>query len=198
MDLINILAILLSPLIAVQVTQWINKLKAAKDRKIKVFSDLMATRGTALSPKHVEALNRIDIEYYGVNKVTTSWKIYMDHLDHVQNILSEDEADWKSWGAKREELLTSLLGEMANHLKYKFDPVQLKRGHYNPTGYVNFEAEQQIIRKGLVELFQNKKPLPIWAIVANPPPSVNEPKLAQEAIEKKQENTNSNGKIIEE
>lgn len=65
-EIITISAILLSPFLAVQATVWLNKKTEEKNRKMGIFRDLMATRATALSPKHVEALNRIEIEFYEI------------------------------------------------------------------------------------------------------------------------------------
>ena len=64
MEWLTLLAILLSPLIAVQVTERLNNSKEAKNRRIMIFGSLMATRATAMNPMHVEALNRIDIEFH--------------------------------------------------------------------------------------------------------------------------------------
>ncbi|MDP2815120.1 MAG: hypothetical protein Q8O19_00395, partial [Rectinemataceae bacterium] len=50
-------------------------------RKMHVFSTLMATRATTLSPLHVEALNRIDIEFYKDRKVKDAWKALLDGFE---------------------------------------------------------------------------------------------------------------------
>jgi len=62
-DLAIVFAALLSPLIAVQVTEWIRRSQEARKRKLHVFRTLMSTRAASLAPTHVEALNLIDIEF---------------------------------------------------------------------------------------------------------------------------------------
>ncbi|MFX6755224.1 DUF6680 family protein, partial [Acinetobacter baumannii] len=59
-DILMIIAVLLSPVIAVQVTRYLDNKKEARERQLWVFKTLMATRALSLSPHHVEALNRID------------------------------------------------------------------------------------------------------------------------------------------
>jgi len=104
-NILTILAILISPLIAVQVTELLNKIKLNRQRKLDIFKDLMATRAAGLSPTHVGALNRIDIEFYGVSEVSEAWKEYHDHLGLSVNIETEDTDGWRSWTDKKEDLL---------------------------------------------------------------------------------------------
>lgn len=128
----------------------------------------MTTRGTGLSPTHVQALNMIDIEFHGKDKesndVVEAWKLYHDHLfDRVI------DTDLKAWIIKKEDLLIELLHKMALYLGYAFDKVLIKRGHYYPRGYGEIEEEQMIIRQGLVKLFQKKDSLPVIAWVVPVP-----------------------------
>lgn len=166
---INIIAILLSPLIAVQITQYLNSKKEAKNRKIDVFGRLMATRATGLSPIHIESLNRIDIEFYSkkneYKKVLDAWKIYHDHLNDPTMKGNDDEFDWKSWNKKSPDLLTNLLYEMSQALGYNFDKVTIMRGHYFPKGLGEIEDDQTIIRKGLTDIFSGKKAFPVFGAV---------------------------------
>ena len=80
-DLLMVLAVLLSPLIAVQVTRYLDNKKEARERQLWIFKTLMATRASSLSPHHVEALNRIDLEFKAQTKkdkdVIEAWKVYL-------------------------------------------------------------------------------------------------------------------------
>jgi hypothetical protein len=176
-SILTIAAIIVAPFLAVYASEWLNERKETQKRKLEILRDLMATRGTGLSPKHVEALNKIDIEFYDVNEVTQAWRIYRDHLTQAQQIKTEDEEGWKIWVSKKEDLLTELLNKMAIYLKYKFDVVQIKRGHYYPQAFANIETEQQIIRRGLVEVFVNKRPFPIFAWITQAPPPAKDNQL---------------------
>ena len=182
--ILMILAILLAPVVAIQVSVWLDKRREAEKRKLDIFRSLMATRLTPTYPQHVEALNRIDIEFYGKSKklrgVQEAWKVYHDHLGAGQPAeLGLEEKDsgkkekldkeWKDWTSKKEELLTDLLYEMAKYFGYTFDKVHIKRGHYIPRLYGDIEMEQMIIRKGLVRILEHKAVFPIFAFVAEAP-----------------------------
>ena len=84
-SILTIVAILVAPFLAVQASEKLSENKEIKKRKLDIFRDLMATRATGLSPKHVEALNKIDVEFYGKDKkskdVIVAWKEYHDHLN---------------------------------------------------------------------------------------------------------------------
>jgi hypothetical protein len=51
------IAVLLSPIIALEVQKRLDDRRVSNDRKMAIFRKLMTTRATQLSPAHVEALN---------------------------------------------------------------------------------------------------------------------------------------------
>ena len=156
--LYSVLAVVLSPVLALCLTVWWNNKQEAKKRKIDIFRVLMATRAEGLSRLHVEALNKIDIEFYGDESVIGSWKLYLNHLNNYNND--------KAWQDKRADLLIDLLFQMAHSLGYKFNKADIKRDFYRPQAYIDLEADQRIIRKGLVDIFQKKELFPIFAVVS--------------------------------
>ncbi len=167
-DVAVIIAIILAPIFAVQVQKIIEKLKDNRARKMKIFSTLMSTRATPLSPYHVEALNRIDIEYYKNKDVVDTWKLLHDNFaNYPKDPKAKDfETRLSSCAEKSNDLLTDLLYEMSKSLNYKFDKVLLKRGCYIPKGHGDMELEQNIIRSGLVNLLCGHSPLPIKILEA--------------------------------
>lgn len=74
-----IIAVLVGPIIAVQLTRYRDNLK---ERKLAIFKVLMATRAYNVSWTHVEALNRIDLEFDHNNRkekaVIAAWKEYIE------------------------------------------------------------------------------------------------------------------------
>ena len=62
-DGLIVLATALSPVIAVQVTRYLDDRTEERGRKLRVFKTLMATRAYNIDPAHVEALNTIDLEF---------------------------------------------------------------------------------------------------------------------------------------
>ena len=156
---ITIGAVIISPLLAVQIQRWLDASREKRNRREEVFHTLMATRAAKLSAEHVSSLNRIDIEWFGSrifgihrrsraeNEVIDSWKQYLDHL----NTPMESMGGLQVWSAKGDELFTDLLYVISKSLGYNFDKVTLKRGVYSPVGHGTLFLEQEQIRKGCAE-----------------------------------------------
>lgn len=152
-DWLMILAVLAAPLVAVQVQKWLERYRDGRERKVRIFKVLMATRATGLSTDHVQALNLIDLEFVGgkFRKTRERWKEYLDHLG---NFPRDDEKLLPLWSDKKADLLVELLIEMGNALGYQFDAVNIKKGAYLPEGYTRIEQEQSLLRqRGLQVLF---------------------------------------------
>jgi hypothetical protein len=60
-NIIMIAAVLLGPVVAVQVSTLLESRRERRRRQLGVFRTLMTTRALATSPLHVEALNMIDV-----------------------------------------------------------------------------------------------------------------------------------------
>jgi len=170
---IYVISVLVSPLLAVQATMWLQRKRETRERKLDIFKTLMRTRASALAPDHVQALNMIDVEFYGDAKRTGSvlraWKAYVDHLN-------TPAATIEIWGARREELFIDLLDAMARHLRFDFDKTDIRKTSYFPTGYGDQEFQTNRIRAGLVELLEQRRTLPVTAYPpAAPPPAAPAP-----------------------
>lgn len=61
-DWLLIVSTILGPILAVQVQKWLELWREKRDRKLKIFYNLMATRAARVSERHVEALNSIQLE----------------------------------------------------------------------------------------------------------------------------------------
>ncbi|AIL60302.1 hypothetical protein PSAKL28_10760 [Pseudomonas alkylphenolica] len=157
-DWLIILATLLSPVIAVQVTRYLDERNEIRGRKLSIFKTLMATRAYTISWAHVEALNRIDLEFVKSQKkekaVVEAWKEYHD-------LLNNDKLSPEQWATKRIELLVELLHKMAIVLDYDFDKTHIKNSSYAPRIHSDTEAQQEAIRKGVIDVLAGNRPLPM-------------------------------------
>ena len=146
-----IAAVLLAPFIAVHVQKRLEHFKEDRERKLRVFKTLMATRAATISGDHVQALNMIDLVFLGnkYNKVTAAWKSYLDHLGSYPKENKEAQAVWAD---KRVDLLAKLLSEMGASLGYSFDDVHIKKSIYAPEAHAQTEDEYLLIRRGLIRL----------------------------------------------
>lgn len=130
----------------------------------------MSTRAQKLHRDHVQALNMIDIEFYGrkipliktkyqtgkEQAVTHAWKSYNNHLNKAN-----EYPDINIWISKSEDLFTELLYAIAQAMNYDFDKVQLQRDCYRPIAHGDLETTQANILKGLEQILSGKSSLPM-------------------------------------
>jgi hypothetical protein len=166
-----ITAVVLGPILAVQVQKFIEKWNEARGRKLGIFKTLMATRGARLSPQHVQALNMIDLEFSSDNPkektVLDAWKTYLEHLYNVPRDSQDPNYQTKFtlWDSKSSEYLIALLSAMGKSAGFVFDEVQLKKGAYTPQGYIDLETENSLIRRGTLDILYGRRPLQVKEVV---------------------------------
>jgi hypothetical protein len=157
-DILMILATALSPVIAVQVTRYLDEKKEERGRKLRVYKTLMATRAYNISPAHVEALNSIDLEFSAKRPLEKAvldvWQQYLDHL-------GQSQMEPNQWNLRRVDLLVDLLYAMGKAVNYDFNKTQIKNGTYSPTAHGRIEDEQSRIRAMTLELLEGKRELPM-------------------------------------
>lgn len=162
-DWLTVLAILVAPIVALQIQKYIEDRKEVKERKMQIFRTLMATRANRLNLNHIEALNMIDIEFFKNEKVKEKWKLLLDNFVNYPQDLNEKNYELRlsSCAEKSDALFVDLLFEMAKSLDYKFDEVHLKRNIYVPKGQVDTIKGIEFIRSAFVEVLSGKRPIPI-------------------------------------
>jgi hypothetical protein len=157
-DWLTISVIFIGPIFAVQLTRFLDDQKEVRARKLEIFKTLMATRAYGVSWTHVEALNRIDLEFDRANKrekeVIDAWKEYLDLLGNTA--ISPEQ-----WDVRRVELYVELLHKMAKVLNYDFDKTHIKNSSYSPRAHRETEEQLVTIRKDLIEMLEGKRPLPM-------------------------------------
>lgn len=161
-----ILATIAGPILAVQAQKFVERVRETRQRKLRLFYSLMATRAARVSPEHVQALNMIDLEFYGrtvfgvrlqnrkEKAVLESWRVYLDHLNQP---FADDTL--RMWSARGDELFSDLLYKMSLSLTYNFDQVQIKRGIYQPRAHGEQEYAQLAIRDNLAKILSGNQPL---------------------------------------
>lgn len=155
---ISILAIITGPTAALLIGKYIEERRAKRNRKIRIFQDLMANRASRLSPAWVQALNGIETEFYGETKVIEAWRVVLDHLYSGD---ANDEKKVDQWVSALTDSGNDLLYEMAESLGYHFDRVTIKRNAYNPRAWGEVELENHAVRKKFLELLDGKRRLPV-------------------------------------
>ncbi len=171
MEWFTILAILVSPFLAVYAQSLIEENKEKRNRKIWIFKTLMSTRATPLDVNHVQALNMILLEFSEKNKkekkVLDSWKVLMDNFGEDTTPPTDPsqqaayEAKMERWGTANVENLVDLLKVMSETLGYSYDKIQLKKGVYYPKGHGEIEEELKVLRLLLLDLLAGHKSLKV-------------------------------------
>jgi hypothetical protein len=136
-----VIATFCGPIAAVQAQKIVENITQKRRDKREVFAALMYTRDTRLSVEHIQALNRIDLAFYGDDTVLEAWRAYLDVL--MEN---PTEDNWPYVVGKRDERFLRLLFSMSKLLRYKFTETEIKNSSYRP----NAHREQEQIQLKLV------------------------------------------------
>lgn len=166
---LTIAAILFGPITALMMQRVLDHLRERRQRRLAVFRTLMATRGNTVSTLHVEALNQIDVEFYGSwwpshKKVVAAWRALRNQLND-SSTFGEDAA---AWNRKVLELRVSLLHEMGRAVGYEFEQDDIQRNIYVPGAHGDLERDQLLIRKGVIELLTGNRALSTFAWLMPP------------------------------
>jgi hypothetical protein len=164
-------ATVLGPVLAVQAQKWVERSQSKRAMKDGIFRTLMATRAARLAPEHVQALNMIDIAFYGrrvfgfryqskVEKtVSRAWRDYFDSLE-IDNANYSEDQNSRLFDMRFDKFLV-LLGTIAIAQNYDFDPVELRKKMYSPVLHGKVEDEQTAIRVGLAKILKGEASLPM-------------------------------------
>jgi hypothetical protein len=171
--ILSALAILVAPVTALWVQGKIEEGKAQRDRRQKIFRDLWVNRRRQFWIARIDALNMIDIEFMGKEKVLSAWRALLAHYVRSNHPGSNEQVF-----NEREELFATLLYEISQVLKHKFDRTYVRDNIYRPQLHVDLDMMEIETRKLINELLKTDA-LPVRfvgsektaPIEANTPPS---------------------------
>lgn len=163
-DVVLVFATLAGPIFAVQAQKWIERSRETRGRRLAIFHTLMATRATRLAADHVQALNRIELDFLGgwqAKKwaaVVAAYRVYFDRLcqDLGEN---PDPAAIRQWHERCDDLFIDMMFEMSKSLGFSFDKVQLRRGVYYPKLFNQNEMTEKLMRDSLLRVLSGHQPL---------------------------------------
>lgn len=141
---INIIAIILIPIVAVIVGQKLQDRTDRRKDKLSVFKVLMANR-FGWSSESVYAMNIIDIVFADDETVRKRWKDYYDKLC----IQEPDEMQTKQIKIAQEKMLESMAISLGYKDKITWETIQ---NPYLPIGMLNAAQQQQVIQRGQEQL----------------------------------------------
>lgn len=157
-----VIATLLGPVFAVWVTRQIDGHRQTRERRMSVFRSLMATRRTSLAAERVAALNMVEIEFYGISAVESAHREVMRHVNHPKPLPDD-------WQGQHRKLVTKLISEIAQVLRYRLQQLDTLDGGYYPEGLANIDAEQHAVRQAIIATLNGNRPLRVSPAAPTPP-----------------------------
>jgi hypothetical protein len=152
----TIFAIFVGPIRAVQITRRNDSERVKHNRQYDIFYNLMRTRRIQLAPERVTALNLVQLEFYGKEKIISAYKSYISHLS-----LPVPNEEGGRFLEDREDLFFDLIHEIGCELGYTLDKRELNKFSYSPQGWNIEQNEIQMFRRLMIQLLNGDRPLPI-------------------------------------
>ncbi len=117
LNIINILAVLLSPIVALLISNKVQTNKARRQEKIQILKILMTQRFSVKNIDHVNALNLIDVVFIDSKKVREAYKdLYTVYGSKYDN---NNENEVRDYCEKAKKAETKLIEAIINDLGYK-------------------------------------------------------------------------------
>ena len=139
-DILNLVAIIVAPVAAVLIGQWLQNRATKRKDKLEIFKTLMIARN-GWSPESVRALNIIDIVFADDSTVRARWKEYYDRLC-VEN---PSETELKKIKTAQDKLLEAIAVSLGYTDKVTWETIQ---NPYVPKGMIEAEQMQREYQTG--------------------------------------------------
>ena len=144
MTILNLIAVLLIPVVAVFVGQYLQERAQRRKDKMDIFKTLMINR-VGWSVESTRALNIIDIVFSDDKNVRQAWSEYY----HALCVKDPDEIQLKQMQQAQDKLLEKMAISLGYKDKITWETIQ---NPYVPKGMMEAMDQQQIIQKGQTEL----------------------------------------------
>lgn len=136
-EILNLIAIIIIPIIAVIIGQWLQTRSEKRKDKMHIFKTLMTSRVYGWTQESVHCLNIIDIVFADDKKVRNAWKDLYDKYC-VQN---PDESQLKKIETAQYKLLETMAVSLGYKDKVTWETIQ---NPYIPKGMLRqIEAQNQ-------------------------------------------------------
>lgn len=145
LTVINTIAIIVIPLVAVKLGQYLQNQAKIRDDKMWVFKTLMTYRSLGWANESIYALNIIDIVFAKDKEVLEQWKICKDKL----TIENPSPTDFEKIRIEKYKLLE----KMAQSLKYNIS-WEIIQNPYLPQGVVDELLQRQNIQNYKIKLME--------------------------------------------
>ena len=177
MEWINLVAIIVIPILAVIIGQYLQDRSEKRKDKMRVFTHLMSYRSFGYIDQYsVNIFNSVPIIFYDDKEVIEKYNSYLKSLN-----IKPDDAQIKQ--KEIEDNKTKMLEAMAKALKYKNINWELIQNPYIPKGLLDQIDAENTYKRGQVEIAK------IFTDMTNPQTSMDAVKRYGSEIEKRLETT---------
>lgn len=177
MEWINLVAIIVIPILAVIIGQYLQDRSEKRKDKMRVFTHLMSYRSFGYIDQYsVNIFNSVPIIFYDDKEVIEKYNSYLKSLN-----IKPDDAQIKQ--KEIEDNKTKMLEAMAKALKYKNINWELIQNPYIPKGLLDQIDAENTYKRGQVEIAK------IFTDITNPQTSTDAVKKYGSEIEKRLEAT---------
>ena len=177
MECINLVAIIVIPILAVIIGQYLQDRSEKRKDKMRVFTHLMSYRSFGYIDQYsVNIFNSVPIIFYDDKEVIEKYNIYLKSLN-----IKPDDVQIKQ--KEIEDNKTKMLEAMAKALKYKNINWELIQNPYIPKGLLDQIDAENTYKRGQVEIAK------IFTDMTNPQTSMDAVKKYGSEIEKRLETT---------
>lgn len=142
-DILNLIAIIIIPIAAVLIAQWLQNRAEKRKDKMQIFKALMTSRIYGWTPESVNALNVIDIVFANDKSVRAAWK----DLNDKYNVSDPDEQHLKKIQLAQYKLLEAIANSLGYKDKITWETIQ---NPYMPVGMANQIEAQKICNKHIL------------------------------------------------
>lgn len=177
MEWINLVAIIVIPILAVIIGQYLQDRSEKRKDKMRVFTHLMSYRSFGYIDQYsVNIFNSVPIIFYDDKEVIEKYNSYLKSLN-----IKPDDVQIKQ--KEIEDNKTKMLEAMAKALKYKNINWELIQNPYIPKGLLDQIDAENTYKRGQVEIAK------IFTDIKNPQTSTDAVKKYGSEIEKRLEAT---------
>jgi hypothetical protein len=147
---ITVVAIIAAPISALWIQRKGDDERALKQRREQIFKTLWVNRRRHFYVARVDALNMIDVEFYGETKILDSWADLYAHYC----VDTKGQSDVQIL-KEREEKYAALLFEISQVLGYGFGKTHIRDNIYRPALHNEYDENELETKRRILELLKS-------------------------------------------
>lgn len=148
MEWVNLVAVIIIPILAVIIAQYLQNRSEKRKDKMQIFKVLMTSRIYGWTPESVHCLNLIDVVFSDDKEVRKAWKDLYDKYC-VEN---PTETELKKIKDAQYKLLETIAHSLGYKNKITWETIQ---NPYIPKGMISQQMQQNARQEGIDNLIKS-------------------------------------------